>query len=123
MLKEIESIVAPATKLAELNKGMLEKLVATQQAAAKEMVELTEARINAAVQIKDVESLTAFLEEQVALVKSGSEKAVADGKAMMEDMKAYGEEVIKLFQPSAPAKAKKTAKRTMKVVEPVAESA
>lgn len=122
MLKDFESFVAPAVKLAELNKATMEKMVAAQQAAAKEAVQLTEARINAALQIKDVNGLTAFMEDQVALLKSGSEKAVADSKSLIEDIKAYGEEVMKLLQPAAaPAKAKKAVKRTMKVVEPVTE--
>ena len=98
MLNDLELLLAPAKKLAELNKAQIEKAVASQQAAAKEYVELTEARIKAATAIKDVEGLNAFVKEQVELAQSGFEKVVADSKELVEDAKAYNEEVIKLVQ-------------------------
>lgn len=124
MFKDIETLVAPAVKLAELNKATAEKFIAAQQAAVQEAVALTEARISAATQVKDIDGLTEFLNDQYALLKSGSEKLVADSQAFAEDLKAYGEEVMKLLQPeaAAPAKPRKVAKRAIKAVEPVVET-
>ena len=98
MLKNLDVLLAPAKKLAELQKVQIEKAIATQQAAAKEYVALTEARIKAASAIKDIAGLNAFVKEQVELAKSGFEKVQADSKVLVEDAKAYNEEVIKLVQ-------------------------
>lgn len=98
MLNNLELLLAPAKKLAELNKAQIEKAVATQQAAAKEYVALTEARIKAATAIKDIAGLNTFVKEQVELAKSGFEKVQADSKVLVEDVKSYNEEVIKLVQ-------------------------
>ncbi len=96
MLNNLELLLAPVKKLAELNKVQIEKAIASQQVVAKEYVALTEARIKAATAIKDVAGLNAFVKEQVELAKSGFEKVQADSKVLVDDVKAYNEEVIKL---------------------------
>ncbi len=42
MLNNLELLLAPAKKLAELNKVQIEKAIASQQVVAKEYVALTE---------------------------------------------------------------------------------
>ena len=98
MLKNLDVLLAPAKKLAELNKAQMEKAIAAQQTAAKEYVALTEARIKAATAIKDIAGLNTFVKDQVELAKSSFEKVQADSKVLVEDAKAYNEEVIKLVQ-------------------------
>jgi len=98
MLDNFENVIAPVQKLVELNKAQVEKLVAAQQEAAKNYIELTEARIKAASEIKDQEALSAFIKEQVELAQSGYEKIVEDSKSLFADAKAYNEEVLKLVQ-------------------------
>jgi len=98
IMLNLDVLLAPAKKLAELNKAQIEKVIASQQAAAKEYVALTEARIKAATAIKDIEGLNAFVQDQVELAKSSFEKVQADSKVLVEDAKAYNEEVIKLVQ-------------------------
>lgn len=98
MLNNLELLLAPAKKLAELNKAQIEKAIAAQQAATKEYVALAEARIKAASTIKDVAGFNTFVNEQVELAKSGVEKVTADSKSMLADAKAYNEEVMKLVQ-------------------------
>lgn len=71
-----------------------------QQAAVKECFALTESRINAANEIKDVDDLNAFVKDQFGLTQSGFQKIHADSKLLIEDTTAYHEEVIKLFQES-----------------------
>ena len=103
MLNNLETLFAPAKKLAELNKAQFEKAVASQQAAAKEYVALTEARIKAATAIKDLEGLNAFVKDQVELAKTGLEKVVADSKSLFEDTKAYNEQVLNIVKEGAAA--------------------
>ena len=98
MLENFEKVLGPVQKLVELNKAQVEKAVAAQQEAAKNYVELTEARIKAASGIKDQEALTAFVKEQVELAQNSYEKFVADSKDLFADAKAYSEEVLKLVQ-------------------------
>jgi phasin family protein len=98
MLNNLETLLDPAKKLAELNKAQMEKAIAAQQAATKEYVALTEARIKAAAAIKDIAGLNAFVQDQVELAKSSFEKVQADSKVLVDDVKAYNEEVIKLVQ-------------------------
>ncbi|MFT6624558.1 MAG: phasin family protein [Cycloclasticus sp.] len=97
-MMNLDAFLAPAKKMAEFNKVQIEKAIETQQAAVKEYVALTEARIKAATAIKDAEGFTTFVKEQVELAQNGFEKAVSDSKVLVEGVKAYNEEVIKLVQ-------------------------
>ena len=102
-MNDFNAFAAPITKLIELNKAQFEKLAAAQQEAAKNYVELTEARIKAATQIKDADALNAFAKEQVELAQSGLEKVVADSKSLFEDTKAYNEQVLNIVKEGAAA--------------------
>jgi len=102
-MNNFNAFAAPITKLIELNKSQFEKLAAAQQEAAKNYVELTEARIKAATGIKDPEALNVFAKEQVELAQTGLEKVVADSKSLFEDTKAYNEQVLELVKESASA--------------------
>ncbi len=100
-MMNLDAFLAPAKKMAEFNKFQIEKAIETQRAAVKEYEEyvaLTEARIKAATAIKDAEGFTTFVKEQVELAQNGFEKAVADSKVLVEGVKTYNEEVIKLVQ-------------------------
>ena len=100
-MNDFNAFADPIKKLIELNKNQFEKLVTAQQAAAKNYIELTEARIKAASTIKDPEALTAFAKEQVELAQNGFEKVVADSKDLFEDTKAYNEQVLNIVKESA----------------------
>lgn len=120
MLNNLEFLLAPAKKIAELNKAQIEKVVAAQQAAVKEYVALTEARMKAATAIKDVDGLNTFVKDQVELAKSSFEKALADSKVLADDVKAYNEEVIKLVQESNAAVTKEVKESVKKAVKKAA---
>ncbi|HIF17803.1 MAG TPA: phasin family protein [Cycloclasticus sp.] len=102
-MNNFDAFAGPITKLIELNKAQFEKMAAAQQVAAKNYVELTEARIKAASGIKDPEAFNAFAKEQVELAQTGLEKVVADAKSLFEDTKAYNEEVLNLVKESTTA--------------------
>jgi len=97
-MTDFNAFAAPITKLIELNKSQFEKLAAAQQEAAKNYVQLTEARIKAASGIKDAEALNAFAKEQVELAQSGYEKVIADSKSLFEDTKSYNEQVLSIVK-------------------------
>lgn len=105
MLKDIPSFdfqkaLAPFQKLVDLNVSKIESAVEAQKAAAKGLVELTEARVKAASEIKDVDSFNAFVKEQAELAQSNAKKMIEDSKAAAEEAKAYGEEVQKIITES-----------------------
>lgn len=100
-MTDFNAFADPIKKLVELNKAQFEKLVASQQAAAKSYIELSDARMKAATTVKDPEALTAFAKEQVELAQSGLEKIVADSKGLFEDTKAYNEQVLSIVKESA----------------------
>lgn len=102
-MNDFNAFAAPITKLIELNKTQFEKLAAAQQEAAKNYIELTEARIKAASGIKDADALNAFAKEQVELAQSGYEKVIADSKSLFEDTKAYNEQVLNIVKEGASA--------------------
>ncbi|ORU89487.1 MAG: hypothetical protein A6F71_00540 [Cycloclasticus sp. symbiont of Poecilosclerida sp. M] len=100
-MNDFNAFADPIKKLIELNKAQFEKIAASQQEAAKNYVELTEARIKAASGIKDPEALNVFAKEQVQLAQTGYEKIVADSKSLFEYTKAYNEQVLSIVKESA----------------------
>lgn len=102
MLKEFPAVdftkaFESAKKIGELNAAKIEAAVESQKAVAQGLVELTEARIKAATEIKDYDGYVAFVKEQAELAQSSFEKMIEDSKAAAEEAKAYGEEVQKIL--------------------------
>lgn len=99
-MNDFNAFADPIKKLIELNKSQFEKLAAAQQEAAKNYMQLTEARIKAASSIKDPESLQTYVKEQAELAQSGFEKVVADSKSLFEDAKTFNEQVLNIVKES-----------------------
>ncbi len=99
-MPDLTALTNPMQKLIDLNVAKIEAAVEAQQAAAKNLVELTEARAKAAAEIKDYEDLLAFMKEQAELAQSNVEKLTAESKAAVEEARAYGEEVQKIMKES-----------------------
>lgn len=102
MFKDIPAVdftkaFAPFQKLVELNVSKIEASVEAQKAAAAQLAELTEARVKAASEIKDVDSFNAFMKEQAELAQENTKKLIEDSKTAVEEAKAYGEEVQKII--------------------------
>jgi len=105
---------APIEKLIALNTAKFEAAVATQTAAANELVALTEARTKALSEVKDFDDYSAFLKAQGELAQTSITKSISDSQAAVEEAKAYGEEVQKIMTESyevATKAAKKTSKK------------
>ncbi len=119
MLKEFTPVdftkaLESMQKIADLNVAKIEAAVEAQKAAAQSLVELTEARVKAATEIKDYDGFVSFVKEQSELAQSSVEKLVEDSKVAVEDAQAYGEEVQKILGeatevPAAKPAAKKAA--------------
>ena len=101
-------------KIADLNVAKIEAAVEAQKAATQGLVELTEARVKAATEIKDYDGFVAFVKEQSELAQTSVEKLIEDSKGAVEDAQAYGEEVQKILGEVAEAPAKPAAKPAVK---------
>lgn len=105
---------APIEKLIALNTAKFEAAVATQTAAAQELVALTEARAKALSEVKDFDGYSTFLKAQGELAQTSLTKSISDSQSAVEEAKAYGEEVQKIMTESievATKAAKKAAKK------------
>lgn len=99
-MPDLTALSNPMQKLIDLNVAKIESAVEAQQAAAKNLVELTEARAKAASEIKDYDGFVSFMKDQAELAQSNVEKLSADSQAAVEEARAYGEEVQKIMQES-----------------------
>lgn len=96
-------------KIADLNVAKIEAAVEAQKATTQSLVELTEARVKAATEIKDYDGFVAFVKEQSELAQSSVEQLIEDSKGAIEDAKAYGEEIQKILGEVAEVPAAKPA--------------
>lgn len=120
MINNIEELMQPAKKLVGLNKVQVEKAVEAQQLSAKEFMALTEARMKAITEIKDVPSFNSFMTEQFDCAQGAIEKMIANSKVLFEEAKTYNEEVIKLMREGNGAMTKEMTEAVKKEVKKVA---
>ncbi len=99
-MPDLTALTNPMQKLIDLNVAKIEAAVAAQQDAAKNLVELTEARAKAASEIKDYEGFVSFMKSQAELAQANVQKLSADSQAAVEEARAYGEEVQKIMKES-----------------------
>ena len=100
---------APVQKLIDLNTAVVTKAVEAQKAAAQSQVTLFQARAKAAMEIKDVAGLTAFVTEQTEIAKTSFAELTESSKAAAEEIKAYFVEVQALLSQTQDVVVKKAA--------------
>lgn len=84
-------------KIAGLNVAKIEAAIEMQKSATQSLVELTEARVKAASEIKDYDGFVSFVKVQSELAQSSVEKLIEDSKGAVEEAQVYGEEVQKIL--------------------------
>ena len=94
---DFAAIFAPVQKIVDLNTAVVTKAFEAQKAAAKSQAELFQARAKCAMEIKDVEGLTAFVTEQSEIAKSSLAELTETSKTAAEEVKAYFAEVQALI--------------------------
>ena len=100
---QAEKFFAPAQQFALLSLSNSEKLYALQLELAQSYVNIGVEQFKALVEVKDPESLQAFLAKQVDVAKSISEKLIADGQAVAELGTQFNNETQKLARESLSA--------------------
>ncbi len=97
---KLSKIYEPIQKLIDLNLQKFQAAAAAQSEATKSFVTQTDARIRAASEIKDFDTLAAFLKEQAEIARDTMEKLIAESKAASDEIVAYGNEVQKILNDS-----------------------
>ena len=105
---DFSAFFAPVQKIIDLNTTVVTKAFEAQKAAAQSQAALFQARAKAAMQIKDVEGLTAFVTEQSEIAKTSLAELTETSKIAAEEVKAYFAEVQALMSETQ-AKAKDVA--------------
>lgn len=100
MISDYKKITAPIEDLVEMNVNQVRKMVEAQQRATQDYMELAKSRMEAAANIKDPETLSAFFKEQMQLSQENYEKLIANSQELMDEVQSYGEEVRKLINKS-----------------------
>lgn len=81
---QAEKMFAPAQQFARLSLSNSEKLYALQLEIAQSYVDLGVEQLKAMIEVKDPESLQAFVTRQVDVARNVSEKMIADAQAVAE---------------------------------------
>ncbi len=97
---EPEKLLAPMQRFAELSLSNSEKLLALQMEIAQSYVRLSAEQLKALFEVKDAESLQAFVNSQADVAKNVGEKMIADAKAVADLGAEFNAETQKLTQES-----------------------
>ena len=103
---DFSAFAAPIQKIIDLNTAAITKAFEAQQAAAKDLLSLSQARAKAALEIKDVDGFTAFVTEQSEIAKSSFQELTESTQVATEDAKAYFAEVQAILTESQEVVAK-----------------
>ncbi len=85
---DFSAFAAPIQKIVDLNTAAITKAFEAQQAAAKDLLSLSQARAKAAMEIKDVDGFTAFVTEQSEIAKSSFQELTESTQVATEDATA-----------------------------------
>ncbi len=106
---QVKAFSAPVQKFNNLVVGNVEKLAALQLATLQSYTQLSIAQLKDALEVNSPEAFKAYVEKQKDVLKTVSDKIVADTKAVTELSSAFGAEAQKIAQESIAVVAKKAA--------------
>ena len=99
---------APVQNIVDLNTATLTKVFEAQQAASKSLMDLSQARAKAALEIKDINGLVTFVKEQGDLTKASILElsdntllAVKNTEAYLADIQKEVAKVAPIFKSAA----------------------
>ncbi|MCB1760078.1 MAG: phasin family protein [Gammaproteobacteria bacterium] len=97
---QAEKLIVPMQQLAKLSLSNYEKMAALQFEIAQSYVDLGIEQMNAILEVKDPESLQAFVSKQADVARNVGEKMIADAKAVAELGNEFNAETQKLARES-----------------------
>ncbi|MEH6624823.1 MAG: hypothetical protein V7739_00125 [Motiliproteus sp.] len=118
-LSAFAAFTAPIQKIVDLNTATFTKAFEAQKAAAENQMSLCQARAQAAMEIKDVEGLTAFVTKQTEMAQSSIQELTESTQVAAKDAQSYftkvqailteGQAVVTKAAPAKKSAAKKAA--------------
>lgn len=106
---QVEKLFVPVQQLASLSLSNGEKLCALQLGFAQSCVDLGVEQLRALMEVNDPESLQAFFNKQVDVVRNISEKLVVDAQAVADIGSEFNNETQLLARESLNAVVKRAA--------------
>jgi argonaute-like protein implicated in RNA metabolism and viral defense len=94
---DFSAFSAPVQKLVELNTAVITKAVEAQKAAVQSQAAQFQARVQAAMNIKDAAGFSAFITEQTELAKSSVTELTENSTVATAQIQAYFAEVQALL--------------------------
>ena len=95
-----EKVLAPVQQLAELSLSNTEKLFALQMEITQSYIRVGVEQMKALFEVKDAESLQAFVNNQAEVAKNVGEKMISDVKAVADLGAEFNAETQKLTRES-----------------------
>ena len=95
-----EKLLAPVQQFAELSVANSEKLLTMQLEVAQSYVHLGVSQLKALFEVKDAESVQAYVNSQADVAKNVGEKMLADAKAVADLGAEFNAETQKLTRDS-----------------------
>jgi phasin family protein len=96
-----DKFLGPVVKLNKLTVAKVEEFAALELASLRAYSELSLGQLKAAVEVSDAESFKAFTKSQTEVLKSVSEKLVADAKEVAAIGESYRAEALQIARDSA----------------------
>ena len=90
---DFSAFAAPIQKIVDLNTAVIIKALEEQQAIAKNLLSVSQARTKAALEIKDVDGFAAFVTEQSEITQSSFQELAESTQVASKDANAYFVEV------------------------------
>jgi len=103
MENSFEKLVAPIKELNELTLNSIQEIAAVQIKTIQENAKISANSLKSATEIKDIDSLQAYFEEQISVAKNVSENAVEDAQEITKLSEAYASKVQEVVKNAVPA--------------------
>ena len=100
MDKTFEKFVEPVKELNDLTVKSIEAIAAVQVKAIQENAKVSMEALKASAEIKDLDSLQSYLEEQTKVAQSVSQNAIEDAQEIAKLSESYANNVKELVSKS-----------------------
>lgn len=102
MEQTFEKLIAPVKELNELAIQSIEQIAAIQVKSIQENARISADSLKSATEIKDLDSLRDYLENQMSVAQNLYNKAVQDSQQIVKLSESYADNVKKVVEKSVP---------------------
>ncbi len=103
MANTFEELLTPVKQLNELTLKNIEEIASIQVKAIEENAKISMDTLKASTEIKDIDSLNNFIQEQASTAQNIANNAIEDSKEIAKLTESYTNNVKELVEKSIPA--------------------